>query len=530
MIERSKSKERPEIGGGDAPDEAAPATLPAREGADEREHDAPADAAAARAGEAAPPAGTQGEDNKFVLMIELLTASLRSLADRVEPATRRLGDNGGDLLKWPDLSGRFDPPAEASEHVTLPRPTTELHSESSDGIAVVKPAGEGSLPQFFTVDDTAPAISAATAISDIADEPQSSEEITRSQTPETAPASTDVAPPPISAVPELASSSSEGVSGVEALGESTLSPDVPRGEVADLSGLAVLVTRAPGPPRLAQGTLRDAADTLAGGDTTLAAPSRPAVAEGAAEDTDAATKPVAIAPQRLSEPAGFAAAPSVEQHGEGDRELASQREVTEPASAEWAKSVESAKSVVPVPSVEPRAGPANEPVALPIPPAEVESPFGPDDDPGDLFEPVAEAQIVAAAQPARLTVAPLDLNDLVADAELIARPPLPIEPEWTLALRVEPGRGGTKTAVDSIEASRPQSAAPVRPASGAAGVTPAVEAVPAKTATPPPPPVTSRRRRAGSAASGASESRSAANDPLAPLRALSEEELIALFS
>jgi hypothetical protein len=148
---------------------------------------------------------------------------------------------------------------------------------------------------------------------------------------------------------------------------------------------------------------------------------------------------------------------------------------------------------------------------------DAEQPFGPGDDPGDLFESVAAAPVVAPVRrvrparplrPSAPIAPPLDLNDLIADAALVVAPP-----RMAKAASPDPSPAGSN-----------MPAAKEQPRAVAAKNPPAMPAPP-----PLPPPQRPARPAAGTAPP-APAARPLVNDPLAPLRALSEEELIALFS
>jgi hypothetical protein len=156
---------------------------------------------------------------------------------------------------------------------------------------------------------------------------------------------------------------------------------------------------------------------------------------------------------------------------------------------------------------------ADEAVSL-APRPDAEQPFGPGDDPGDLFESAAAAPVVAPVRPVRPVrparpirpsapiAPPLDLNDLIADADaaLVVAPP-----QTAKAASPDPSPVGPNTA-----------AAKEEPQAVAAKNTPAMPASP--------------QRPAAGTAPRSPPARPPVNDSLAPLRALSEEEIIALFS
>jgi hypothetical protein len=142
------------------------------------------------------------------------------------------------------------------------------------------------------------------------------------------------------------------------------------------------------------------------------------------------------------------------------------------------------------------------------PPPESQLAVDPEDDPGDLFEPVTEAPMAATVPPSAL-------------AANLAHPDAPSGESAAQA-----GQNQDQVPQPSMNAGQAASSSePPAPATLAPAVAPITSPVvkPAEPAPLPSPP-----RAAASAPPTAP--RPTANDPLAPVRALSEEEMIALFS
>lgn len=143
---------------------------------------------------------------------------------------------------------------------------------------------------------------------------------------------------------------------------------------------------------------------------------------------------------------------------------------------------------------------------------ESQPPVGPEEDPGDLFEPTADRHLPAPSKP-MIPVAALAPSDLAATPEHVSAPSgervLESAPDAPAAMSApEAGGLGEVTA----------------PNTAALALSPFPGPVPKPSPTPTP------QLRPASGAPAQAVPRQVPNDPLAPVRALSEEEMIALFS
>ena len=139
-------------------------------------------------------------------------------------------------------------------------------------------------------------------------------------------------------------------------------------------------------------------------------------------------------------------------------------------------------------------------------------PVGPEEDPGDLFEPMADPHLAAPSGPMIPVVAPAP-SDLAATPEHVGvssgeRVPESAPDEQAAISAREPGSLGEVSAPETAALALSLSAGPV----------------------PKPSPATTPQLRPASGGPAQAVPRQVPNDPLAPVRALSEEEMIALFS
>lgn len=144
---------------------------------------------------------------------------------------------------------------------------------------------------------------------------------------------------------------------------------------------------------------------------------------------------------------------------------------------------------------------------------------GPDEDPGDLFEPIADAPRAAPVEPAIPVAAPAPSSDLA---------PHPGPPGVLYGESTGESAEDERAIVAGAEVAG-STEAPASAAAPALAATFEQNAKPVPASAPPAPP-SSLPPYVLAGASAPRISRSAAIDPLAPVRALSEEEMIALFS
>lgn len=153
---------------------------------------------------------------------------------------------------------------------------------------------------------------------------------------------------------------------------------------------------------------------------------------------------------------------------------------------------------------------AGEPLRALLP--EAQPAIDPDEDPGDLFEPIANAPVAVPIETAMPVAAPPQPSNVAPDPEHIPPPSSENEPKLAPSA---PAVLGAPGAGQMPDVAAPENSAPA----------PSLAAKPdAKPPAPPAPP------RIAAAPPPQQAPRPVATDPLAPVRALSEEELIALFS
>jgi len=145
---------------------------------------------------------------------------------------------------------------------------------------------------------------------------------------------------------------------------------------------------------------------------------------------------------------------------------------------------------------------------------------GPDEDPGDLFEPVADAPLPAPIEPA--VTAPAPSSPPATQPEL----PAVLSGANAVELADDPRAVASGSEGTGVTDATTPVAAPPAPA----GVSEQDGKPLPEPASAPPAPSQSPPRRVPAAAPAPIISRPASNDPLAPVRALSDEEMIALFS
>jgi hypothetical protein len=120
----------------------------------------------------------------------------------------------------------------------------------------------------------------------------------------------------------------------------------------------------------------------------------------------------------------------------------------------------------------------------------------PEDDPGDLFEPLTDATVTVAAEPANAIAAPAQHLDIASDEKQVRVP-----------------SDNVADAANLSELAAPNTSAPA--------LSPSVEPSIKQASLP---------QSRSAAAPVQNAPRATSNDPLAPVRTLSEEEMIALFS
>jgi len=247
-----------------------------------------------------------------------------------------------------------------------------------------------------------------------------------------------------------------------------------------------------------------AAVAAVGDDTALASQDVPLAGDADAEPGHSAlTEPAAPGPHGRADAGAFAVDQTVHHDIERDRETCWSGEPERQYAADAVVRPDG-DDVGPLVEAEPSRA------LLP----ESQLAVGPEEDPGDLFEPMANPPFAPPLEAVAPVVAPAPPSDLASNPEHTRAPSSEREPECgedaQAAMSAPEAEGLDEvSSVDTAALALPPSAAlEAKPLPQAPSPQPRVAAAPAAQAVP----------------------RSAPSDPLAPVRALSEEEMIALFS
>ncbi len=428
------------------------------------------------------------EDDEFAQAVAALAASLPSLANSAEPIGDQQREPADSSAQSPDHAQALEPPAQGADDASVPEREAELPQSASaaEVTLVIESAsavflGEPSLPPALATEQP--------SIDQSSGRESSIDEITNKL------ASSDASPP---AVP-----SSFAGEGSEEATSAAVSNEIPSSELPPdviLPNTTAENVSLPAPAARHDNEMALALDAvaLAGDDDT-------------APDQLAPSEPVDAAPQDSRAPADLVIEQPAD-HDLADRDVEREQQTHLAREAGPQGAVDAAANADEV-----RRPLGAEPSQVPLP--EWQTLVAPDEDPGELFEPIADAPLAAPIEQARSLVAPA--------------PPMPSDlaaPEQTSGpageSAVEAGQA-VPTAMSDLEVKE------LHEPSAAAGAAPALSAPAGQDAKPPPAsvsPLPSPSPRAATGVPPQAVSRTPPNDPLAPVRALSEEEMIALFS
>ncbi|MGD0027036.1 MAG: hypothetical protein ABSC37_20845, partial [Xanthobacteraceae bacterium] len=347
------------------------------------------------------------EDEDFTQAVAALAASLPSLADPAEPASDPRRQPADVIAEPPDHAKQPEPPAEADDARTAGSEAELPHSERS---AEAMPVIESSSDAFLREQSLQ---------ATLASEKSSGEEFSGNESP--------IREIPSEALlnekPSSESSSSENPASAETPSGWASRQESPGEDSANEDGPALPEPGVIMPAAPTDSLSHPAPQAPAGGDATLASQAVPLAGEAnAAPGHSALTEPADRAPQRRAEPADFA----VEQTAHDDVERDHETQLS--GDAEQQGSIAS----VDRPSAdadEVRSLLAAEPSRALLP--ESEPLVGPEEDPGDLFEPMATPPFAPPVEAVAPVVAPAPAppSDLASNPEHTRSPSSESEPE-----------------------------------------------------------------------------------------------------
>jgi len=457
------------------------------------------------------------EDDEFAQAVAALAGSLPSLADPAESIGDPQREPADNSARSPDHAQALEPLAQGAEYTGVPEREAELsESESAAEVTlVIESASAVFLGEFLGEPSSPPAVATERSSIDQSSGHESSIGDIAGKL-----ASSDASPP---AVP----SSFAGEGREDAISSAAVSNEIPSSELppdAILPNTPAENVPLPAPEaRLNNetGLALDAA-TLAGADNAApdrlapSEPADPAPQDNPSPDRLAPSEPADAAPQDSPAPADLVIEQPAD-HDLADRDVEREQPTHLAREADRQGAVDAADQAAA--NADDVGRPLGaEPSQMQLP--GWQTPVGPDEDPGELFEPMADVPLAAPIEPALPLVTPA---------------PTPLPPQSDLAAHHEqPGAPTEESAAEIPRSAQSVTNAPEAESLSGAAVLAAAALAFAPAAgqdvnrNAPPPPLPPPRTAAG--APPQASPRLPANDPLAPVRALSEEELIALFS